>query len=66
MGWLQLSVNVPRDIGKNGKPYLWAGVYCSVYCLASDIASLARQEEAAHSLFTPDRAEHLAGLSGTN
>lgn len=53
-GWYSLSVNVPPELGKNGKPYIWLGVWCSLKCLAHDFGDLQSQEMLAHYAYSPD------------
>jgi hypothetical protein len=32
-GWYTLSVNVPPEVGSNGRPYIYMGLFCSIGCL---------------------------------
>ena len=32
-GWYTLSVNTPPEVGSNGRPYIYIGLFCSVSCL---------------------------------
>lgn len=53
-GWYSLSVNVPVHLGKAGKPYLWAGQWCSAGCLAADMPQLEEQERLARLAYQAD------------
>ena len=59
-GWLALSVNVPPEIGKNGKPFLWVGTWCCVAYLAADMTALAEQEELARMGYDAEPPEYPA------
>lgn len=43
-GWYSLSVSVPPGLGKNGKPFVWCGQWCSAACLAGSMADLQTAE----------------------
>lgn len=53
-GWYSLSVNVPPRLGKNGKPFLWVGMWCSMLCLSGDLPLLGDQEELARMAYDAD------------
>ena len=63
-GWYALSVNVPPEMGKNGQPFLWVGVWCSMECLAADIPALAGQEELARMAYEADAPDYPASTRG--
>jgi hypothetical protein len=53
-GWYLLSVNVPPELGKNGQPFLWVGMWCGTGCLAADMPSIIEQEMLARMAYEPD------------
>lgn len=59
LGWYSISVAVPPEMGKNGSPFVWAGMWCSAACLAGSMDELRHQEELARMLYDAD-----APLSG--
>lgn len=52
LGWYNLTVTTPRDVGKRG--YVWLGVFCSLKCLALHIPELRRQNMITEDLYERD------------
>ena len=53
-GWYSLSVRVPAELGKNGRPYVWVGEWCSAACLAGSMADLETAELRARLAYEAD------------
>jgi len=53
LGWYSLSVRVPDWMGRNGKPYVYVGVWCSAACLLASGPELVEQEGLAHEVYQP-------------
>lgn len=54
-GWYALSVTLPEEMTARGRPYAWAGQFCSIGCLADAIPDLEQQEQLAHLAYEPVR-----------
>lgn len=65
-GWYSVSVSVPAELGKNGKPYQWVGTYCCVRCLAAALPVLAAAEAQARDDYAADRPQRPAAPDTTN
>lgn len=52
-GWYGLSAGVPVELDRMGRGYIWAGLFCSAYCLAMSMGDIASQEELARLAYEP-------------
>lgn len=59
-GWYSISVSVPPELGKGGKPYLWVGTYCSARCLAAAMPVIVAAEVDARQGYQADRPQRQA------
>jgi hypothetical protein len=50
-GWYTLSVNVPPEVGSNGRPYIYIGLFCSVSCLVGHERTLNEDAELTAGLY---------------
>jgi hypothetical protein len=62
-GWYSVSVTVPPELGKHGKPFLWLGTFCSARCLAAAMPAIAAAEAQPHG-YQPDRPQCRAPDNG--
>lgn len=44
----------PAELGKNGRPYVWVGEWCSAACLAGSMADLETAELRARLAYEAD------------
>jgi hypothetical protein len=57
-GWLTMSVNVPPGMGRNGKPWIWVGMFCCTACLAEALPALQKQETVARQEYDATMPRH--------
>jgi hypothetical protein len=51
-GWYQVTVGVPEYMEtKQGKGYLWVGMFCSAWCLVEYAPTLEKQEALARQAY---------------
>jgi hypothetical protein len=63
-GWYALTVNVPREMGKKGQPFMWVGLWCSAACLAADMPELEDQERLARLAYEADIPDYGTDATG--